>query len=238
MSTAQEGLAARLAALERRAPLVRRGTVTAVAPLAVAVGAADGSYTDLASIAPVALAVGDEVLALQWGRSLLIMGLFGGLDPLSIWRVLLNESAIIPGGTAAATGAPADGNFLGVGGTTGVAPMPLLQAADYAVPGRTTTIRIDLTLAVNATAPAANFTAALAPVTAVAGGAGVLAYTLGSPVTTATVNTPGASSRSHQESAVVALPSDGYYILTLTTSATTAANSRVGATVRLLMRHA
>jgi hypothetical protein len=195
--------------------------------LAVVIG---GIQTEADLRAAILREIGDlpeKIVQLQ-GRSKAAAGVRQGL---------MSESAIIPGGTAGAVGGPANGNFLGLGGTTGSAPMPFLAGLDYALGGMRTLLRLDLTLAVNATAPGVNFTAGLAPVVAVAGGAGVIAYTVGANVASVAINAPGASSLSHVESVEFDFPADDFYVLTLTTSGATAANSRVSATVRLDARH-
>jgi hypothetical protein len=64
--------------LESRAVRHRIGTVTALDPLEVAVGAADTSYTDVRALESAALEVGDTVSVLMWQNDLLVLGTIGG----------------------------------------------------------------------------------------------------------------------------------------------------------------
>jgi hypothetical protein len=106
----------------------------------------------------------------------------------------------------------------GQANTTAAASPPLtplyLVAADYAITGLTTKIRIRLIYASNATACATTMTAAFTPLT-VAGGAGVIGYTAGADVVTAAVVTPGASAATIATSTDATIPADGLYGLTI-----------------------
>jgi hypothetical protein len=89
-----------------------------------------------------------------------------------------------------------------------------LDPADYAVAGKTTKYRLRAMLGTNATAPTSTFTFGLYPVTAIAGGAGVVVFTLGAVTSGSTVAfvAPGASSLNQNNSGDFTAPSDGYYV--------------------------
>lgn len=65
-----------------------------------------------------------------------------------------------------------------------------LDAADYAIPGYITQLRALATFACNSTAPGINFTAGLAAVTGLSGGAGTIGITGVGFITSAALNAP------------------------------------------------
>lgn len=75
-----EPLLRRLKALEDAQVRFRKGTVTSVSPLSVALGGATTPYVGVRSLGPVA--VGDLVAVLTFGNDLLVLGAIGnGADP-------------------------------------------------------------------------------------------------------------------------------------------------------------
>lgn len=103
-------------------------------------------------------------------------------------------------------------------------------STDYpTINGVTPKFRLRATIGVNNTAPAANISFGLFPLTtpASSGGATVKSWTIGSEVagSTITQNTPTANTQYQLVSATFDLPSDGLYAICITNSAQTAANS-------------
>lgn len=159
-----------------------------------------------------------------------------------VWRPtpVLVPSFILAG-TVAATYAVVTGG-LSSGGTGTAPPLWYPQSADLAVAGKTTRFRVVVGYAVNATAPGVTFTWGLYPVTAVAGGASVVSYTLGTVVvgSTVLVVTPGASGGTRSVSSgfdMSALTNGTLYVPGVVVSATTNANSHVHFNFSLEMRH-
>ena len=105
-----------------------------------------------------------------------------------------------------------------------------LEAADYAISGRTTKLRVRATLTTNGTPPAITFTVGLYPVTSVAGGADVMSVVLGTIDSGSQVSfaTPAASSMFEGDSSDFTIPADGYYVLGVSLSGSQANNSLVG----------
>ena len=121
--------------------------------------------------------------------------------------------------------------------TTSAAVVLYLVEAEYHVPGLTTRLQLRATVLTNATAPGVSYTAALYPVTGVAGGAGNINYSVGGAVGSSVgFTTPGASSRNQNSSPDFVWPGDGYYALGVSVSGAPAANNRSIITTRLL-RH-
>lgn len=150
--------------------------------------------------------------------------------------LLLAASGRIATGAAAATRIiPASGGTAALTGTTTVAAILRLVAADLAIAGVTPKLRVAVELLTNATAPAASFTIGFYPLASVAGGTNLLAYTLGAVIagSTVAIGTPAASTISTGNSTVISLPADGPYLLGVVNDATTAANSEVHVTARL-----
>lgn len=115
-----------------------------------------------------------------------------------------------------------------------------LVGADYTVTGKTTRLRVRASCFTNATAPTSTFTVGLYPVTAYTGTAGNLNFTIGAVVTGTTVAfaAPSASTLTHSAASDITIPSDGFYAMGVAISgSSTAANSRVGITTALQIRH-
>lgn len=115
-----------------------------------------------------------------------------------------------------------------------------IEAARYAVAGKTTQIRLRFRLVVNATAPARNFTANLYPVSAWAGAAAAVVPTVGAAVTgiAAAINAPAAGrAGTDVVGSWVNLPADGDYLVGVDVSGAMAAGSAVGGRVRVEYRH-
>jgi hypothetical protein len=111
--------------------------------------------------------------------------------------------------------------------------------ADYTVSGLTQKLRLRAQVLANATAPAITFTFGLYPVT-VAGGADVLAFTIGTVVTGSTVAiaSPSASTATRgTPTADFTVPADGVYSLGVVTSGTIANNSLVFLAAQLQVRN-
>lgn len=100
-------------------------------------------------------------------------------------------------------------------------PFIYFDDADYVISGKTLKMRLRAQVAVNATKAAIKFTFGLYPIT-VAGGSDILTMTLGSVVSSSTVeiNEPAASTVSQGNSGDFTIPSDGAYALGVVTSAT------------------
>lgn len=153
--------------------------------------------------------------------------------------------ASIQGGFVAGTGGNSyfvagNGTVTANGGSSanGVLGLVDIQAADYAVNGKTARLRTTLYVASNATAPANTHIGFLFP-TAWAGGIGAQTLTLGSVVTGsgATVASPAASLATRAVSGDYTLPTDGLYCLGVTRSGTATLNNIVSFLVLLEMRH-
>lgn len=109
-----------------------------------------------------------------------------------------------------------------------------LDPADLTAGSRVTKYRVAMTVFTNGTAPAANFTAGLYPVTS-SGGPGIVLLTPGAVVagSTAPVNAPAINSVLHAESGAFVAPAAAGYALAVVVSAPTAGNSAVVLTLRL-----
>lgn len=101
-------------------------------------------------------------------------------------------------------------------------------------------LRLKVYLGTNATAPGITITLGLYPVSAVAGGAGLQSYTLGTVTSGSTVafTTPAASTRSQGTSGDFNAPSAGYYAIGVVGSGTQAANSFLSFSAHLQARNA
>jgi hypothetical protein len=143
---------------------------------------------------------------------------------------------------AAAAGTRGFGhNVLALTGTNVTTPVLLLwlSAADYAVSGLASKLRVRAQLATNAVAPSGNWTVGLHPVSAVAGATGGLTYTIGAAVTGSTVvfTAPAAGSRLQGQTVDFTPPADGFYALGLVTSAAVATSSFVAVAAWLQTRN-
>jgi hypothetical protein len=111
-------------------------------------------------------------------------------------------------------------------------------AADHAITGLTTKLRLRAQVASNATASGVTFSFGLFPVT-VAGGANALTYTAGTIVSgsIAIIATPSASTVAQTGNTDFTIPSDGAYLLAVVTNATLATNSAVSCHAQLQVRN-
>jgi hypothetical protein len=102
------------------------------------------------------------------------------------------------------------------------------DTTDIGKTGQSVKMRLHFTVITNATAPAANFSLALYPVTASGGGAAAQVFaTTGAAVTgsTVSVTAPALSTVNVIESADFDAPATGQYVIMMTLSANMAANS-------------
>jgi hypothetical protein len=113
-----------------------------------------------------------------------------------------------------------------------------INAADFAMTGKTTKLRIRGQVFCNATAPATTFTFTLRPVTS-AGGANEVALTAGSAVSGSplAIATPSANTVTSSAGSDFDLPSDGVYGLCIYTAAAFTANSAVRVACQLQVHH-
>jgi hypothetical protein len=90
-----------------------------------------------------------------------------------------------------------------------------IAAADFAITGRTTRLRVRGSAYVNAVAPARTITLGLYPITSVAGGNDLFQATLGTVVSGSTVAfaSPSANSTNVNTSGDFTIPADGHYAL-------------------------
>ena len=139
-------------------------------------------------------------------------------------------------GGSAGSGVPASGATAGLA----VAYLDPAWFDVSSVNERVTYYQLAASLLVNGTAPACTFTPALYPVTASSGASGVVAVTLGSPVSGSAINfaTPLAGSRSQGVSGSFPAPQAGFYAIAVAVSPGAAAGSSVALAMSLQMRQA
>lgn len=133
-----------------------------------------------------------------------------------------------------------------VTGGTQVNPLSIItiRSTDYpTISGLAPKFRIAAECNVNDVAPTGNFTFGLYPLTrpATSGGAGLLAYTVGSVVSGsngATFTAPAADSSASATSSDFALPANGIYCIAVVTTATVAASSHVHLNAQLSVHNA
>jgi hypothetical protein len=116
----------------------------------------------------------------------------------------------------------------------------LLNAADYAVTGRTTKLRLVVGCVVNDTAPGNTMTFGLYPVGTPSGGAGITNPNFGTVVSgsTCAFATPAANSKSSAVASTdFTFPTDGWYAIGVDASAAIAANSQPQYVLRLEVRN-
>lgn len=98
---------------------MRKGVVTAAAPLAVAVGGSATPYTDIVSVGGTPLAVGDPVSVVMYGGTLLVLGVIG-VQTTFFAQVDTQENTISPAYVDLATDGPSltlpAGNYVLSGG--------------------------------------------------------------------------------------------------------------------------
>jgi hypothetical protein len=114
-----------------------------------------------------------------------------------------------------------------------------LDAADFAMTGRTTKLKVKATITTNGTAPTGTLTVGLYPVSSVAGASNTHSITTGTVVASSTVAfaAPTANNVFSGDSAEFTMPADGAYVLAVNLSGATAANSFEEVTARLMVRH-
>jgi hypothetical protein len=115
-----------------------------------------------------------------------------------------------------------------------------LDPADYTVGSLTTKLRLRMNVLTNATAPTNSYTMGLYPISASGGGINAVTPTFGAVTfQTSTITTPALSTTTTAVSSDTTIPvSAGYYAVGLVTStATSAANSRVLVNYKLQVRH-
>lgn len=126
------------------------------------------------------------------------------------------------------------------GATVGLATPNLvyLRAADHAVAGKTTKLRLSVVLAPNAVTPSASFAIALAPVATLTGTGGDLIYTAGSGVIPApTIASPAAGTLAYSTGSDTAFPSDGSYLFVVGLTGGLASGAAVGVHAHLQVRN-
>jgi hypothetical protein len=140
-----------------------------------------------------------------------------------------------PGATANTYVTTEQGTATFVGNSTSV-PFSVIpiNLADYAVAGLTTQFRVQASTMTNPTAPAVNFTYALAPITALTGSAGTLGIsTIGALLGSVTRSAPSNGSAFQDTGADFTIASSVTHVLVVVLSGTTVAASLVQSTVRL-----
>jgi hypothetical protein len=118
-------------------------------------------------------------------------------------------------------------------------PVFYFVAADYAITGMTTKMKLRSQTLCNATAAGTmTFITGLYPLN-VAGGTDDMTWTVGTIVTgsTATATNPGASTVTSAVSSEFTIPSDGAYTFATVTNATIANNCRARSVMQLLINH-
>jgi hypothetical protein len=149
------------------------------------------------------------------------------------YRTILNSTGSHIAAKVAGTYGIPQGNPLAI---TGVGTLYALNtiyiaAADYpTIDGKSAKLRIRCVIECNDVAPfTGTMVVGLHPVTrpATSGGAGLCIYTIGTAVagSTVTLTNPAADSQNNLAGADFALPTDGFYVLALVTSATMATSS-------------
>jgi hypothetical protein len=171
----------------------------------------------------------------------------GGADlaaPNSSFRTVFMAAASHIAGKVAGTYGFGLGDPAAVSGTGILTPLSLvyLDPADYPTYGALTAkLRVRAQLAVNDVAPTGDYTIGLYPVTrpATSGGAGLDIYTMGTVVAGSTVafTTPAADAHLQDKSTEFAVPTAGFYILGMVTTATVAASSLLHINAQLQMRN-
>lgn len=169
-----------------------------------------------------------------------------GTQNSSTYRTILAAAGSHIAAKVAGTYALGCGDPMAVSGTGTLYPLTMiyLAAADYPTIGDLPAkLRIRAQLNVNDVAPTGNFTIGLYPVTrpATSGGAGLNIYTLGTVVPGsdgATIATPAADSMNTLVGADFALPTDGFYVLGVVTTATVATSSLVHINAQLQQHNA
>lgn len=160
--------------------------------------------------------------------------------PAAVYRVIHSVMGTIPGGQAQGLYSIGVGGALVANGNSGtLSRTKRLIAAHYADPnsGLTTKLRVSAWAQCNATDSAVDLTIGLHPAT-VAGGAGLLAVTLGAAVTSVVVPTSGVTSASALgEGTDLVFPTNGLYAVGLTLPGASAANGRISFEAEIEIHH-
>ncbi len=115
-----------------------------------------------------------------------------------------------------------------------------IAATDYAVEGKTAKLNVKANLFTNSIAPGSDLTFGVLPVTSSTGGNDIVALTTGAnPGGTAQFTDVGLSANGMFEAtgADIDLPTDGFYLPVITTSASITANARVLFHLAVRIRH-
>ena len=192
-----------------------------IADLAVATADIANQAITNGKLAPDAVTT-DKIAAGAVGTS----DIAAGASTEGTYRIIASRAGAVIGGAGNAD------FWIGMGGpavadgvssdtaTTTYAPTPAVfqfAAADYAITGRTTKLRLRATVINNTTAPGRTATVGLYPVTAVGGASDTTSVTLGTAVTGSTIAFSSASmtasSRLQNVTADFDVPADGMYVL-------------------------
>lgn len=150
--------------------------------------------------------------------------------------------ASIQAGFAAATYLLANNNIGINAAATDAEKCPVWtpDAADYAVAGKTTELRIIAHMITNGVAPGVNFTPELRRITAVSGGSGTaMDFTTAAGIATAAAAPSSAAAGTRVESSWVGIATltAGMYVWAVTTAGAAAASSLTSLSLALEMRH-
>lgn len=159
-----------------------------------------------------------------------------------VWRTVMQTTPPTRGGQTANTyWVATNGSLISSGGTTtdGTPAFAPSVAGDYAVTGKTTTYRLSVNMACNATTCGTTITFGVYPVTTCSGGsANVLGYTLGSVVAGSTVaHTGTANSIVQSTSSTFTLGTSSAYVIAYAVAGTTSAAHTSQCTALLQMSH-
>jgi hypothetical protein len=137
-------------------------------------------------------------------------------DVVGDWRTLFSVTARISAGKAAAFYAISEDGLLPNAGALGVAPFQMwpINAADHAIAGRTTKVRLRQSTIVNATAPTRNIRSHLYPVTPNGGGAAAITLTYGAALSSVTPTSEplAANSEVVSDGTVASISGSGLYV--------------------------
>jgi hypothetical protein len=167
----------------------------------------------------------------------------GGNSIFAPYRTILTVEGSETGASASTRSFPSNGGspLVPASGTTNAVQFIYLDPADFPDMGSLTAkLRIRAQLLVNNTAPARTFTFGLYPITAPAGGAGTMTWTMGTVVTGsngATVASPAANSINNLVGSDFSMPAAGLYAPGVVYSGALAASSFITMNVQLQMRY-
>lgn len=123
-------------------------------------------------------------------------------------------------------------------GGNGAAHIFYLDSTDYSVSGLTAKLRLRATVTTNATNPAATLTFGLFKVTATAGAADTMTFTIDPVVSGSTVAlAPGASAQATGTSGDFSFPTSGYYAIGFSLSGAVAGGASGSLAARLELHH-